>query len=193
MVDALRGRRTNQHALAYFYCYFQEKARRNPESVLRAIVKQLCIAYSREGLPQPLMDAYELRQKEGHSTGPLHSIESKKLIIELLRKFSQTIILIDALDECDQETRGELFRILKELSTENTVKLFLTSRNESDIRDFLYQVPNLYIDATASSGDIKKYINTKVEQFCDGKPRFKDDLELKNEIISTLEAKATGM
>lgn len=186
--------RANYHALAYFYCYFQELARSDPKLVLRAIVKQLCVAYSEEGLPEPVMSIYKARERWGHSTGPLDLIESRNLIIELSGKFSHTTIVIDALDECNQTTRGEMFRILKEIvESGNGLQIFVTSRNEGDIREMLLSMPNHYIDASDNSEDIKKYIRTEVTRLCDERPLLGVDQVLKSEIILALENGAKGM
>lgn len=186
--------KANQHALAYFYCYYQEETRSDPGSILRAIAKQLCIAYSSEGLPAPLWSIYEKREKEGHSTGPLDLFESRSLIINLSKEFLQTTIIIDALDECNPATRIELLRALKGIAISgNSVKIFVTGRNEGDIRDMLFKIPNHYIDAKDNSEDIRMYIKAEIKRFCTEKPSLKVDTALESEIVFALENGAKGM
>lgn len=194
LIDESKYRtKTSQRALAYLYCYYQEKARSDPGSVLRAIVKQLCLAYA-GGLPTQLLSIYNKREEEAHSNGPLDLFESKDLIISLSKGFLQTTIIIDALDECDVKTRTVLFRILRDIAIPaNKIKFFVSGRNESDIRDMLFGIPDHYIDVKDSSNDIKLYIKTEIELFCNEKPDLGIDLALKNEIISTLERGAKGM
>jgi hypothetical protein len=50
-----------------------------------------------------------------------------------------TVIVIDALDECDPGKRADLFDLLNDIRDQslNLVKIFVSSRDDSDIvRDF---------------------------------------------------------
>lgn len=184
------------HALAYFYCNYREEVRRDPAYVLRALVKQLCLVDSGEGLPEPVLSVYQEREKNGHQLGALHLKESKDLIVELSKGFVQTTIVIDALDECDFEKRKDLFLMLKDIITlTQHVRIFLTSRNDGDIQKMLYNSPSHYIDATDNTGDIKMYIRSEIDRcYSEGLlPSEENDPTLKSEIILTLEKGAKGM
>jgi ankyrin repeat domain-containing protein 50 len=141
---------------------------------------------------------YKKREERGHGMGPLSLEESKDLMITLLTAYNreQITIVIDALDECRAEDRRQLFHSLKHIVTSvHNVKLFIASRNERDIRKMLNDSLDHYIDSKDNKADIKAYIESEVERrFEDGSlPEVDDYVELKNDIVSTLEKGANGM
>lgn len=110
---------------------------------------------------------------------------------------------MDALDECDVETRSSLFCSLHNIAKKATrVKIVVTSRFDVDIDRFFSQGPNYYIDAKDNSPDINLYIDVELERRCDAN-NFpcdyallldgKIELELKDRIKSTLQSKSNGM
>lgn len=182
-----------RHALAYFYCYYGEKARNTPTSILRALIKQLCLVDPGEVLPESVVSEYAKRKTHGQLTGEIHPNDSMDLIIALSAGFPQTTIIVDALDECDEETRETLFRILKQIVTSTErVRIFVTSRNHEDIERILGNFPSHYLDAKDNIEDIKTYIRSELE-YCSGRKSILRDPELKAEIVSTLENGAGGM
>jgi predicted house-cleaning noncanonical NTP pyrophosphatase (MazG superfamily) len=195
VIDTLR---LKQQPIAYFYCYYKEESRIDPASVLRALVKQICLMSPSGTLPEPVVSVYQKREKAGHVLGPLHQEESRDLIVLLLAsyKHEQTTIVIDALDECRAEDRRQLFHSLKHIVTSvyNT-KLFIASRNERDIQILLNKSLDHYIDAKDNTTDINNYIRSEVERcFEDGSlPEVEDLMELKSDIVSALEKGANGM
>jgi NACHT domain len=191
IIDALTPEHeTTQHAIIYFYCCYKEEDRTNPASVLRTLVKQLCLMAPARSLPEPVLSIYEERETEG-LLGPE---ESKDLIITLLKLYhhEQTIIVIDALDECRTDIRKQLFGYLKHIVTSvHNVKLFITSRNDNSIRKMLNESLDHYIDAVDNTKDIETYIKSEVERcFDDGNIT---DRETKNDMIAALKKGANGM
>lgn len=197
VIDEFQPQKSStQNAIAYFYCNYREEERRDPASILRALVKQLCLAVPEKTLPKSILSIYQKREDSGHTSGPLSLDESKDLILGLSARFSQTTIVIDALDECNRATRRDLFRVLKQiLASTNHTRIFVTSRNDGDIRDMLVGLPSHYINATDNTKDIDIYINSEIEnRFNEGLlPKDGDYVALKDEIISTLSEGAKGM
>lgn len=193
----------NHHALAYFYCLYQDENRDSPESILRALVKQMCFAYPGLNLPVPVLSLYEERERKGHSSGPPKLEESEDLIVKLSKGVWQTTIVIDALDECNPRTRGSLFSALKRIvSVADGIKIFVTARNDGDIDEKLREFSNHYIHAVDNTGDINRFIDTEIERRCrpddlkDGEMSLLDGTaspDLKEKIISTLKKKACGV
>lgn len=183
-----------EQALAYFYCNYREESRRDSTSIFRAIVKQLCLAdrKAQGGLPKPVLSIYRKRQSDGNLLSPLDLQESTNLIIKLSSRFSQTTIIIDALDECNRETRVDLFRMLKKIHTStNNMKIFLTGRCDGDILQMLHGFLSHYIEARDNTRDIMTYVKTEIERCY--QERQIQDLQLKAEIISALVNGANGM
>lgn len=143
-----------------------------------------------------MLSVYSKRESNGHTSGPLHLDESTDLIVNLSAGFSETTIIIDALDECNRDTRRALFSMLKQIvDLTKNVRIFLTGRCDGDIKRMLCDFPSHYIDATDNTKDIEIYINSEIEQcFKEGRlPEEGDNLRLKSDIISVLVKGAKGM
>lgn len=139
-----------------------------------------------------MLSIYRKRESEGNVSAPLDLKDSTDLIIKLSSRFSQTTIIIDALDECNRETRMDLFRMLKTIYNSTThVRIFLTGRCDGDILQMLHGFPSHYIEARDNTRDIVTYVNTEIERCYQERQIL--DLELKVEIISTLVDGAKGM
>lgn len=180
--------------VVYFYCNRNEPERRSPTTIMQAIVKQLSVALPASGLPKPVVAKYDERLKSGLAAGPLAFQESNLLLISLLDIFPRTTIIIDALDESDPTERGRLLEVLTAImhSSTSVVKIFISSRDDIDIKLKLEKVPNLYIEAQDNGEDIKRFIHREMESAKNRRLYSLPD-ELKNEIISTLTKKANGM
>lgn len=191
---------SNQHSRAYFYCNYKEAGRRNPASILRSLVKQLCQGSPEGNFPQPVLSIYEKRKNDGNLKSFLSVEECKKLLIKLSSGFLRTTILIDALDECDKDTREVLFDVLENLVSDSSpehypIKVFVTSRDDGDLQRRLGNSPNIYIQERDNSADINLYITSEVES-CITKSRLLDgkvDDDLKEHIIDVLRNGAHGM
>ena len=88
--------------------------------------------------------------------------KSCKLILQLVHYYQETIMVIDALDECDMKTRGELldaFEIILRGST-SLVKIFVSSRDNGDIKCELSDYANLEILSRNNSDDIQAFIKS---------------------------------
>lgn len=197
IIDEFQPRPDTGDALAYFYCNYREDTRRDPAFLLRTLVKQLCLLGPTNQLPDVVLSIYEKRESQGHQSGPLHLEESRDLIVALSAGFTQTTIIIDALDECDRGTRTGLFITLKHIINSTThVKIFLTGRNDGDIQRMLRGFPSHYLDATDNSGDISTYVHSEITR-CSTEGLLLDgeeiDQVLQSEIILALEKGADGM
>lgn len=161
---------------------------------MQAIVKQLSVAFPAIGLPKPVVAKYDERLKFGLAAGPLAFQESNLLLISLLDIFPRTTIIIDALDESDPTERGRLLEVLTDIihSSTSMVKIFISSRDDIDIKLKLEKVPNLYIEAQDNSEDIERFIHREMKSTKNRRLYNLPD-ELKNKIISTLTKKANGM
>lgn len=196
VIDEFQPSPGTDHALAYFYCNYREETRRDPAEVLRALVKQLCLVGQTNELPQPVLLTYAKREAMGHQSGPLHLDESRDLIVALSAGYSQTTIVIDALDECNRDTRRGLFLILTHIIQQTThLRIFLTSRNDGDIQKMLCDFPSHYLDATDNSGDIETYVTSEIAR-CSHEGLLLDgkiDPILQSEVIYALKNGANGM
>ncbi|KAL7273972.1 hypothetical protein RUND412_003153 [Rhizina undulata] len=172
-----------------------EKDRQDPLSILSTLVKQLSLLMSPEGsLPQPVVSIFK---KHEPKSGKLQLSESQELIASLAKTFIRTTIVIDALDECDTQSRNELLTALKVIMklSARGIKIFVTSRPADDIELKLEGVPKVYIHSSDNSGDIAAFVRAEVEKCISEKLLLRGSvtLELKESIIKKLAKPADGM
>jgi hypothetical protein len=110
-------------------------------------------------------------------------------------------IVLDALDECSarigSRTEGLLSWIQDLMgSSERNIHLLVTSRPEHDIqsklRNLMHEENIITIQSSLVSDDIQAYIHTRVRQG-DGLKRWREQLEVQEEIEAALTLKANGM
>lgn len=187
----------NNEALAYFYCKQGESRLSEPEAILRSLVRQLSSKVPGPGLQKPTVTAYENKTTNGKFDDGLGTEQCVSLIVELVDLNLQSTIVVDALDECNNDTRHDLFRALRTIIETSTslVKIFLSSRNDDDIELEFSGESNISINATDNMADIELYVRSEVERSIEEKRllRGKIDDALKELIISSLISKADGM
>lgn len=156
-------------------------------------MKQLSVAFP--GLPKPVVLEYDKRQERGHAEGSLEWEECRDLIISLLDIYPQTTLVIDALDECDSDKRWILFDALGAMTgSSGLVKIFVSSRDETDIRRGLREVPYLYIGVQNHTADITRFVRRDVtDSLKRGRFLARVSKDLKEKIISTIAGQADGM
>ncbi|KAL7267210.1 hypothetical protein RUND412_010213 [Rhizina undulata] len=200
VIDMLMYQRQTNHALAYFYCKYGESDRQEPPSILSTVVKQFSLMNPGGFLPKAVISIYDEQKKHGVKSRQLDLDKSTELIIQLSRAFEQTVIVIDALDECNKATRYKLLAALKELALRSSTeglknKFFITSRNDDDIRLELGNESNVYIQPSDNSSDIRLFVVAEVEKYISRKRLLRGEVrpELKQTIIDTLTNGAGGM
>ncbi len=125
---------------AFFYCARStaEPERAKPAEIMGALLRQL--ASSKPDLPvkEPVAKEYEaLRKKAEEDCSSLKKLTVQdciRLIIELTKNHPAVLIL-DALDECEENTRHELLEAFDDIISNSTevVKVFVSSREDIDI------------------------------------------------------------
>jgi hypothetical protein len=106
---------------------------------------------------------------------------------------------LDALDECTRENRAEIIGTFREiLQFLPVVKVFVTSRPEPDISEFMENAgtPTLQVNASSMAPDIKKFVTDEVRDLRLGRNGVclyvKSD-DLAEEVVRTLTDMADGM
>jgi hypothetical protein len=172
-------------SVTFFYFDYQDEDRQSPAFVLSSILKQL-VATSSE-IPQSISDAYEKHQK----SGTFCSLEElEQLMKDVLKSLHQSVLIIDALDECDKSRHRKPFlQILHRLQQTTNIRIFVTSRqNFQDIMVAFNSHPQIAI--TAHNFDLNCYMRQEMKLA--GLDEIVDDT-FANTIINTVIAKAQGM
>ena len=120
--------------------------------------------------------------------------EKKRLLLQLIEIYPQITLVVDALDECNKETRAsflEKLDILVSGKSSYLVKIFISSRPELDIKHRFSDESNMEIRATNNEKDIAMFVDDKIkdkkEWYC------KISSELRELICETLVSKSDGM
>lgn len=181
---------TVQEGFAFFYCNRNETGRGEYGTILRSYVRQLATPYGdasdlRDSLVQCCLEA-----SRNCSTLDIGSCENQ--ILESINHYHKTTIVIDALDECDIKSRGQLVRTLKLLmcEAERPLKIFISGRPDPDIKECFHSLPCIEIDATKNQGDIEKFIKEEIQSHIRWKRMSKP---LKAEIVKKLQEGSRGM
>jgi hypothetical protein len=113
--------------------------------------------------------------------------------LELMNLIPEVYIVLDALDECEDRASliSEVIALFK--ASKIKMKLFITSRPETDLLKTLQNYPTVEILPYRTKADIQLVIEETVQwAINDGKLKLRDT-HLKTEIIETLKKGANGM
>ena len=137
---------------------------------------------------------YNQKQQTGFASGKLKLEESQTILTDLVQNHPQITLVVDALDECDTNTRSAFIKVLDTLVDEspNPIKVLISSRRDRDIKHRFEGGPNLEIRAIDNRDDITMFVNHEIaasEHF------WQDEIssELKELICNTLVERSGGM
>ena len=125
-------------AFFYFARSMAEPARARPAEVLSALLKQLYISGTDQSVRESVTKEYDVRSRKAEDEG----CTIKRLTVEdcigLIVKFAvdrPAILVFDALDECEEDTRDQLLEAFDEIieSSNSVVRIFVSSRDDIDI------------------------------------------------------------
>lgn len=188
----------NPHPI-YFYCTPNptEPERSQPEAILRSLVRQMACVQPTNVFLDPAREVYQSRRRNDFAAGPLTLAESTSLIIELCSHRYLTTIVIDALDECDPESRFELLDALSTIleDSKELMKIFVSSREGRDIICHLEGRVNLQVEARNNEADIVQFVEVEVDRLILTKRLLwgKVPQDLKEQIKEVLRDQAHGM
>ncbi|KAK3293883.1 uncharacterized protein B0H64DRAFT_462192 [Chaetomium fimeti] len=179
---------SSQGALAYFYCSAAESTRTDPLDILQEILRQLAST-------KPGLDIFRNWQQDKKPSA-LTRDAVLRLILQMidLNAHRQTTIVIDALDEIDRDGMGltsiaDALHYLLE-AADGVVKIFVSSRPQSRIRDQLQSWTGIPVDPESTRSGMETYIELEVDRLLRHKHRLVD---LKPKVKETLKQRAGGM
>ena len=184
----------NDEAFAYFYCDRNQPDRRDPELILSSFVRQLSTFQNDDAIPRPTLQMYKQKQQTGFASGKLKLEESRAVLADLLEIYPQITLVVDALDECNKNTRSAFIKALDKLVDESPkpIKIFISSRRDRDIKHRFENGPNLEIKASDNRDDIATFVNHEITS---NETFWQDDISsgLKELICETLVDRSEGM
>ena len=162
--------------------------------VLRSIVRQLAAPITDgEGIRKSLREARAQSINEGSQLGFRGCDEQ---LLESVKLYSTTLIVLDALDEMIDEELITLIDHLNDLICKtrdhSVVKLFVSSRPENNIASMFKLIPSIEINSKDNKADIQKYIEEEVDAFKKRNPESEVN-EVMDQIISGILEKCDKM
>ena len=178
-------------SLAIFFFDFQDARKQGATDMIKSLISQLigaCVS-----VPEAVESLYVACKELGRGASKKQLLQALKSILEML---SDTFVIVDALDECT--TWNLLSDFLTEIQSWDkiTLRALVTSRKEVKIDEALDQIvppsSRICIESHLADVDIETYVQQRLVE--DGLfKRWREDLELCNEIKSVLTRKARGM
>jgi hypothetical protein len=158
-------------------------------NIFGSLVQQLARRHAQP--PEDLIRLYRDHQK-AHTRPSLKDLRT--MLISRLSAYSQSFIILDALDETDEKNgnRVKLIAELKFLSKSKNTKVLITSRHcVSDEESF---DPSLRVEIVAPKDDIVTYVEARIAE--DGsrlKKHFRNEPRLEPLVLENVVEKAQGM
>ena len=157
--------------ISYFYCKRDEADRRDRVKILLSLIKQLACpptdsiraaGYAR--IRTEALEAYNNEQKDPSSRRQLSFDSSLNLLSRLVECSVHPAVVIDALDECTEEVRGDLLQGLLSVirKVKCPFKVFIASRHSLDIENQLQDLPHVCIEARDNAEDIENYVRQQL-------------------------------
>ena len=173
--------------IAFFYFTFNDQSKQDESGMLRALLLQL--SHQLRNGPTDLAQIHD-RYKTGLPPSPV--------LLDYLRRmvgrFSNVYIMLDALDE--SPLNGRRTHVLDALEAMRnwgiqSLHLFVTSRNESDIRESLGLSP--VQEVNVHNGEMDRDINDFISSRLDRDRRLLKLRPYRGKIQESLAARAKGM
>ncbi|KAK1533915.1 hypothetical protein CPAR01_10623 [Colletotrichum paranaense] len=161
--DTLRSPE-NDEGFAHFYCDRSLNDRRDIKAILSSyIVQLLTVSRHRDRWHKKLLmfckDAAASRRS-------LQISECQQFVRDLVNTYPRSILVLDALDECDQRSRTQIVSFFRKLveDSDRPVKVFMSSRPETDVLELMETSSCIQISTSDNQKDIEKYIDLKLSQ-----------------------------
>jgi hypothetical protein len=145
------------HGVAYVYCNYKAREEQGVSNLLAAILKQLV-----QGRLSTVVHVEQLHQKHANRGTKPSLDEICSALRDVLAHYPTVYLVIDALDECQEDTRRVVLAKLRDLQTAQDVRLMATSRFIPDIEDAFREAPRL--EVRASREDIKRFVDGQTDR-----------------------------
>jgi hypothetical protein len=190
VIDHLVENAANQGPAAYFYFDYADRLNYTTEKLLASLLSQLLVEME--------LDSQDELTKIENLAGGLdetrrtrnRALPGREQLLDAMQacsaQFKTVYSVLDALDECPESLRPELFQVIKTLGANAGIKFFCTTRTHLDHVTTVFpdrETEVLPIKAEAS--DIRNYVSFRLQ----GEPLSH---ELRNTIEATLVNGAKG-
>ncbi|KIJ11896.1 hypothetical protein PAXINDRAFT_15228, partial [Paxillus involutus ATCC 200175] len=162
VIDGLEHARNDGEAPAFFYCDLGNERSTNAAEVMRSLIAQLLRLQGVDGV-DCLEAVSELVDHKAEGAGPPDDMNLlTRLVCRAAQKLKQPLIVIDALDECEDVEK--LANAVKQLN-DGHIRLFVTSRPERIIRETLSDLPSISLQNMSDAvwADMARHITIELD------------------------------
>jgi hypothetical protein len=171
--------------IAYIYCTYRDQ-NQTALDLIASLLKQLID--QRPIVSCNILELY--RHHRSRQTRPPLTEVSRFLLAEL-RHFSKVFIVIDALDECSEESRIRGHFLAEVMKLLPMICLLVTSRVIPDMERRFEAASRLEI--YASGTDVRRYLEGRIERELPLADFVGTDPNLRTDILTTIVQKSDGM
>ncbi|KIL89271.1 hypothetical protein FAVG1_07665 [Fusarium avenaceum] len=176
---------------AFFFCDYKKENTLSPVNILGTIVTQL--ALQKDECFICLENYYTDLHPERNLSSEPDVDELRAQITRMASNFSQVLIVIDGIDECQEEIRSQLLASLVELTDgSDNIGMAIFSRAEMDIRARL-ETDFKDIKIEAHTEDIATYVRAEMERRRISGQLTINSMLIKDKIEHELITRAHGM
>lgn len=167
VADRVKAEASFDGGVAFFYCeYSQASESQAVTSVIASFIYQLALQL--DTVPEELLDAYQHHRRNGTRPDLQQSIS---LLRQIIQKFSNVWLLIDALDELDPSDRDDLMEIIEIFR--DSVRFFITSRPQSFDSDAI-EYSTIQFTLSAQAEDLITFIRSKMSKAATASRRVRE-------------------
>ena len=179
---------SNQEGFAYFYFNQNEDERKEPVYAVRSWVRQLA-ALSRS--PSKLRGLQKGNRKT-HKEPDLSFDEWNIVLLDLVESYPRATLILDALDECDNGYRSQLFEVIDLLfcRSKTPLKLFISSRTDGNLKNSFHSHLSIVIHPGNNQEDIRIFIQKEITAHSRWE---KMSVDLREHILKVLTTRSNGM
>jgi Cdc6-like AAA superfamily ATPase len=160
VVDRLHAAQTEKApnekaAVVCLYLEYERMQEQSLQSLLAAILRQL--VHQCPELPRSVTELHTT-----HTTNRSQPLldEISSVLVDVIRKFPGVFLVVDALDECSEDTARDLLSNLRDHQRSTGMKLLATSRPTIDFSEFFEEYESMEIKALEH--DVKAVLDTLI-------------------------------
>ena len=153
VIDYLQREQGEESQIAYLYCTYGKRNEQTAYNLLRTILRQL----SEQSTPIPKsVDLLYAFHSSRHSRPTYDEISATLLTV--CRGLNKSFLVVDALDECSDETSQDLLKEIQMLQARTKLSFMVTSRKSLQ-QEFKN---SLILEIRAQGTDIERYLDSRL-------------------------------
>ena len=130
-----------------------------------------------------------------YESGTLNNHDLSSILFSSFEYLPKLFLIIDGLDECSKDVLQQILDVIRSLAAcqSSVIKLFISSRDDIRIFEYLKKYPILQASAVNLSNDMEVYVKGAVRDRIESGDLIVRNSELEAVIITELTSKAQGM